>query len=283
MTEYAILPAPQKALLPQLCGLARAGYALYGGTAIALQLGHRESIDFDFFTAKPLAERDLVAVLPALRDATPIQREPDTWTVLLSPLDESERPVKLSFFGGLSFGRVGIPRLTRNGELLLASPLDLLGHKLKVLLQRVEAKDYRDIAALLRSGMRLEAGLGAAQALFGPSFPPAEAVRAMTYFQGGNLKTLTREDKQTLTQAAAKAGRIIPARILSNDLTVPTPEPGGPGGGSPGGGGRGGGGPGGGSPGGGTGPAQERPSAGRKTVASSRRGLRSEKGKGIGD
>ncbi|MDF1482816.1 nucleotidyl transferase AbiEii/AbiGii toxin family protein [Extensimonas sp. H3M7-6] len=25
------------------------GFALYGGTAIALRLGHRQSVDFDFF------------------------------------------------------------------------------------------------------------------------------------------------------------------------------------------------------------------------------------------
>lgn len=278
MTKYTILPPSQKALLPRLSRLANAGYALYGGTAIALQLGHRESIDFDFFTARPLAERELVADLPALRDATTIQREPETWTVLITPPGELGRPVKLSFFCGLPFGRVGTPSLTVNGELLLASPLDLLGHKLNVLLQRVEAKDYRDIAALLRSGVRLEAGLGAAQALFGPSFPPAEAVRAMTYFQGGDLETLTSEDKRTLTQATQKAGRIIAAHILSNDLTMPIPDSEGPGGGSPGGGAtakaplRSSG-----------GAADERAKVSGRAKAMPRRGRRSEKGEGIGD
>lgn len=30
------------------------GFALYGGTAIALRLGHRTSVDFDFFNDRPL-------------------------------------------------------------------------------------------------------------------------------------------------------------------------------------------------------------------------------------
>ena len=43
-----ILPPPQISLWPEL-GQVPADFALYGGTALALHLGHRESIDFDFF------------------------------------------------------------------------------------------------------------------------------------------------------------------------------------------------------------------------------------------
>lgn len=53
-----------------------------------------------------------------------------------------------------------------------ASLLDLAGTKLKALLQRVEAKDYRDIAALLEHGIKLEDILGSARALFGVAFNP---------------------------------------------------------------------------------------------------------------
>ena len=229
MTRYEILPKTQLALLPELLPTRYAGFALYGGTAIALQIGHRESIDFDFFTAEPLDEAKIVRAMPFLKDAVALQREPDTWTVQVSPLGDAERPVKLSFFGGLGFGRVGTPKPTSRGELLLASPLDLLGHTLKVMLQRVEAKDYRDIAALLRSGLTIEAGLGAAQALFGSSFPPSAALRAMTYFGEGDFRTITRKDRHVLVGAASKAGAAIPARILSYDLTITTPEGQGPG------------------------------------------------------
>lgn len=46
-----ILPPAQRALWSRLDEVPPA-FALYGGTAIALHLGHRTSVDFDFFAAE---------------------------------------------------------------------------------------------------------------------------------------------------------------------------------------------------------------------------------------
>jgi hypothetical protein len=119
----------------------------------------------------------------------------------------------------LQFGRVGTPALSDNKDLRLASLDDLLGHKLKVLLQRVELKDYQDIAALLRAGLHLEKGLGAASSLFPKMFPPAEAVRALTYFEGGDVRMLSQEDRATLIATAGSIGPAEPMPLLSRDLT----------------------------------------------------------------
>jgi len=54
-----VLPMAQQALWQSFAPAATLGYTLYGGTAIALQLGHRDSIDFDFFTDKPLNREQL--------------------------------------------------------------------------------------------------------------------------------------------------------------------------------------------------------------------------------
>lgn len=43
------LPEAQQALWPGLKPALGLGFVLYGGTAIALRLGHRISVDFDFF------------------------------------------------------------------------------------------------------------------------------------------------------------------------------------------------------------------------------------------
>ena len=48
------LPEAQRHLWPMLQPLAGLGFVLYGGTAISLRLGHRQSVDFDFFTDRPL-------------------------------------------------------------------------------------------------------------------------------------------------------------------------------------------------------------------------------------
>lgn len=43
-----ILPPAQRSLWPHLAQVP-GHFVLYGGTAIALHLGHRQSVDFDFF------------------------------------------------------------------------------------------------------------------------------------------------------------------------------------------------------------------------------------------
>jgi hypothetical protein len=46
--QLGILPAPQRRLWDEL-GTVPGEFVLYGGTALALHLGHRQSMDFDFF------------------------------------------------------------------------------------------------------------------------------------------------------------------------------------------------------------------------------------------
>jgi hypothetical protein len=213
-TPYtAILPPEQQQVWPYLAPLQSLGFVLYGGTAIALRLGHRPSMDFDFFTAQPLQQALILHHIPLLAHAQTVQQAPDTWTVLVnSPLPPGTPPasanfgttsVKVSFFGGIDVGRIGEPERTSDGIITVASAEDLLAHKLKVMLQRVEAKDYRDVAALLRSGVALEQGLGGAATLFGPNFQPAESLKALVYFVGGDLATLDHADRTTLQTCVA--------------------------------------------------------------------------------
>ena len=64
--------------------------------------------------------------------------------------------VKLPFFGGPRIGRVGRPSMTDDGILEVASLEDLMATKLKVIMQRSEVMDYRDIAATIEHGIDLE-------------------------------------------------------------------------------------------------------------------------------
>ena len=48
-----ILPKAQQEIWPLLTAAPGLAFVLYGGTAVALHLGHRTSIDFDFFRAEP--------------------------------------------------------------------------------------------------------------------------------------------------------------------------------------------------------------------------------------
>ncbi len=177
------------------------GFVLYGGTAIALRLGHRESMDFDFFSSRTFNHEAILLAVSALSDAIVIQEEPDTLTLSLDPRDPSQNTLKLSFFT-VGAGRVGTPEWTSDGVALVASLRDLMAFKLKVLLQRIEKKDYLDIHAMIQHGISLKDGLSCAKALFGRAFQPSEALKTLTWFEGGDLADLSAEVKTSLIQAA---------------------------------------------------------------------------------
>jgi Nucleotidyl transferase AbiEii toxin, Type IV TA system len=58
-----MLPAAQREIWPQLAPAPDLSFVLDGGTAIALHLGHRVSVDFDFFRSEPLEKHRIESVL----------------------------------------------------------------------------------------------------------------------------------------------------------------------------------------------------------------------------
>ncbi len=144
---------------------------------------------------------DTLFRVPFVARAEVLQREPDTLTVS-AMTDGSVNRVKVSFFGGIDTGRVGVPEQTDDSVLRVASLLDLFGTKLKVLLQRVAARDYLDLAAILRAGVPLQDGLGAAATLYGRQFPPTEAVKALSYFDEGDAANVDAATQVFLSRQA---------------------------------------------------------------------------------
>ncbi len=216
----SILPRAQQLLWPQLCATVAMGFVLYGGTAIALRLGHRPSVDFDFFSEKPLDRGAIQAAFPFIPQATVLQDERSVLSVIVPNADTEHAHVKVSFFGAIGFGRVGEPELTEDGVLQVASLDDLMATKVKVVLQRAEAKDYRDIAAMLGEGVSLAKGLAAAREIFGPNFQPSESLKALVYFEDGDLRALTREDKGILVNAVSAVRELPHVTLLSSRLAV---------------------------------------------------------------
>jgi hypothetical protein len=215
--HWEVLPAAQRDLWPHLAPTVDLGLVLYGGTAIALRLGHRTSIDFDFFTEKPLDREAIARSFAFLSRSEVIQDRPQTFSVL-APAGSGR--VKISFFGKIATGRAGTPDSTSDGVVEVASLLDLLATKLKVIQQRIEAKDYFDLAAILEAGIRLEEGLAAASAMYHPGFQPSEALKALTYFEGGDLASLTNQAKEILVHSVANIRGVPAAALLSESLAA---------------------------------------------------------------
>lgn len=189
----SILPPAQRELLPAL-DATPGQFTLYGGTALALRLGHRDSVDFDFFSREPFEPSELLRSVPYLNAAQPLATSRNTLTC------RWDGRVKLQFFGGLDLREVGPRQKPEGSAFWVASLLDVAGSKVKVLPERAEEKDYNDVAALLEHGIGLPDMLGAAVTIYGPAYNPALSVKALTYF--GDLPGLDAKVEARLRAAA---------------------------------------------------------------------------------
>jgi hypothetical protein len=210
-----ILPPAQQEIWPQLAPAPDLSFVLYGGTAVALYLGHRISIDFDFFKAEPLEKGKIEARFQFVRDARTIQEDENT---LVMDIAMPSGRVKVSFFGGLALGRINDPLRTKDQVLLVASLEDLLATKLKAILDRAEAKDYRDISAMLSAGVSLEKALGAFGRMYGKD--PGLPLKAIGFFKDGDLPSLPKPDQDLLRAARDRVSDVPDVRLLNGLLPV---------------------------------------------------------------
>ncbi len=209
---FDVLPDAQKDVWKLLSPVSKMGFVLYGGTAVALHLGHRHSVDFDFFSSQNFEEQTLTKLLPFLNYGKIEQNSENTYTII------TETNVKISFFGGIHLGRVGTPLTMPGTAIQIASLDDLLAMKLATIFNRIEFKDYFDISAMLQNGMDLSRGLSSAKAMYGNQFQPSIILKTLTYFEGGDLYLLSKKDKNVLLNAASKVTTLPKAHILSYTL-----------------------------------------------------------------
>jgi hypothetical protein len=191
-----ILPPPQRRLWDEL-GAVPSEFVLYGGTAVALHLGHRQSVDFDLFADRDIDPQKVYQSLAFLDGSTITQQEPNTLTCLL----DRSGPVKVSFFGLPHIRRIREPVACPGNALKVASMIDLAATKALVVQQRAQAKDYMDIDALITAGITLPEALAAAKLVYGSAFSPTPTLKALSYFGDGDLETLIQDVRERLVRA----------------------------------------------------------------------------------
>lgn len=129
-----VLKALKGAVQARKCVLA-------GGTAVALHLGHRRSIDFDFFSELPFSsDRLFREIRPAGRDVQTLQEEEGTLTVLVDD-------VKVSFF------HTPYPFVEKKSVLFgipVASLIDIASMKILAITQRGARRDFVDLYFILQ-------------------------------------------------------------------------------------------------------------------------------------
>lgn len=138
-----ILTAVQKKALMRLGPFTSSeNFYLGGGTAVAIQLGHRRSVAFDWFTLGPLSDPlGLAATL--VRESIPFA----AGQVARGTLYGSAYRVQLSFFE-YAYPLLKPTVIWKEYNCRLASLTDLACMKLAAIAQRGSKKDFVDIYAL---------------------------------------------------------------------------------------------------------------------------------------
>ncbi|MDR1937617.1 MAG: nucleotidyl transferase AbiEii/AbiGii toxin family protein [Tannerellaceae bacterium] len=155
-----ILSTEQNSLLP-LLKLFRREFYLVGGTAIALQIGHRKSIDFDLFKSSPLNTRkilDKISVNNYRFIVTRRVREQLNLTVLNVKMTFFEYPYPIE-------SNVDFNSIFRMPDLLALAAM-----KAFALGRRSKWKDYVDMYFILRSHFEIEDIVHKAESIYGQEF-----------------------------------------------------------------------------------------------------------------
>jgi len=209
------LPEGQKAIWAAFADSDMSAMTLYGGTALALRYGHRESVDFDFFSQQPITPSIVSERLPWLNQHldSVFQNSRNTYVVLSrAPGMNVGDEVKLSFFGELSIPILEEPEVAANG-VKIASVRDLLATKLKVLHDRVEGKDYIDIAEILKRSddptLTLQQGLSDIESMY-EGANAAITLKELCWFNQEELKSLSTEVKELLVTVVKAVADLPP-------------------------------------------------------------------------
>ncbi len=176
MLRFDTIPAEVKQLLLNLAPEpALSGFALGGGTSLALRFGHRISIDLDFFTKEPFDTEELMTAR-SLEGAEVVANATNSLT-----LDAGGVKVDL-----LRHSYPLLMPMDSYGGLRLLSLEDVAAMKLNAVSNRGSRKDFFDVAELLR-----HFSLGDLLSFFTRKYAnsdPFTVIRSLAWFDDAELE-----------------------------------------------------------------------------------------------
>lgn len=192
MFEKVLSPTAKKSLavLAEI-PVIKSAY-LAGGTALALQLGHRYSYDFDFFTAEKFDERTVVQQLAEVLPDFKLEQE--TWRTVLGFI----KNVKFSLF----FYKYPLLFPVREfKELKLADAKDIAAMKVAAISDRGTKRDFIDLYFLLKEKhiASIEKALDMYEAKFGKlSQNKFHIIKSLGYFDDAEQEKMPQMIKRVL-------------------------------------------------------------------------------------
>jgi len=171
-----ILTRNQSELLPLLEDFSK-NFGLVGGTAIALHIGHRRSVDFDLFSDKKFNNQSIVRK---------IERTMKIDKIIVNKLDEltfTLKGVKFTFFNypyKISYSK----RL--GSRIKLPDLLTLTAMKAFALGMRAKWKDYVDLYFVIKNYYSIGEISKKCEKIFGSHFNEKLFREQLVYFKGIN-------------------------------------------------------------------------------------------------
>lgn len=135
-------------------------YILCGGTALAIQIGHRKSEDLDFMMwRKSKTEKPEVNWNAIERELKEKIGEIENFNMLgFDQVEFVVKGVKFSFFVSDNLSPVTAP-IDYIGNIRLADIESIMAMKIEVMLRRMKFRDYYDIYCILQEGYSIHKGI----------------------------------------------------------------------------------------------------------------------------
>lgn len=152
---------------------------LVGGTALALQYGHRQSIDLDFFGALPEDKEELIAMAARVGKVTVTNRSKMIVQTIING-------VKVDFVDYSRYAWIDEP-ISGDG-FVLASDKDIAAMKVNAIIGRGTRKDFIDLYVLLQHYSLTEIMDFYKQKY--PEFSEYRAILSMTYFEDAEMQDM---------------------------------------------------------------------------------------------
>ena len=199
-----ILNNKQLELLPLIKEFSREFY-LVGGTAIALHLGHRQSIDFDLFKTKAFSKKKIIdKIEKQYKNYSTIYLESNQLHLLVNN-------VKITFFEYC----FDVPHPVKFENIIsIPSLLDLAAMKAYTLGRRAKWKDYVDLYFIFNTGITIDDIVKRGNDIFGNLFSKKMLKQQLCYFKDIDnteevtyfyKKPTTNEIQEYLTEIALQA------------------------------------------------------------------------------
>ena len=150
---------------------------LVGGTALALQYGHRQSIDLDFFGILPEDKEELVEMTKRVGNVLVTNRSK---MILQTVINQ----IKVDFVDYSRYKWIDEPVM--GDGFVLASDKDIAAMKVNAIIGRGTKKDFIDLYVLLQHYSLLEIMAFYKQKY--PEFSEYRALLSMTYFEDAEMQ-----------------------------------------------------------------------------------------------